>query len=60
MAEVVSSMLTGATFCCWILFLFSHSKACDVNIAIFVNSVCSRKPLIAVTAADVKGHKVHD
>ena len=35
MAEVLGLMLTGVKFCCWI-FLFSHSKASDANIAKFV------------------------
>ena len=33
MAEVLVSMLTGVTFCCW-MFLFSCSKASDLNNAI--------------------------
>ena len=36
MAEVLGSMLTGVAFCCWI-FLFPHSKASDVKIAIIAN-----------------------
>ena len=36
MAEVPGSMLTKATFCCRI-FLFSHGKACDANIAMIAN-----------------------
>ena len=36
MAEVPGSMLIGVTLCCRI-FLFSHSKASDVNISIIVN-----------------------
>ena len=39
MAEVVSSMLSGVTFYCWI-FLFSRSKASDANIATIANFVC--------------------
>ena len=34
MAEVPGSMLTGVTFCCWIL-LFLHSEARDAIIANF-------------------------
>ena len=48
MAEVVSSMLSGVTFCSWI-FLFSRSKAYDANVDIFVNSVCSWKTLIGLS-----------
>ena len=30
MAQVLDSMLTGVTFCCW-TFWFSHRKASDAN-----------------------------
>ena len=38
MAEGVSLMVSGATFCCWIVSFLS-SKACDASIVIIFDSV---------------------